>query len=194
MAAAFIHLQTIIGNVFHEGIRHLSIKWHEALYLPEDTLQHPCGHSRYRWFRTSADCGISNRYPTDPVIFEIFPPDNFCVIDNNIILFAFCSESGAIILQWRHNEGKDISNHQPHDCLLNCLFRRNENIKALRHWPLWGEFTGDRWNSPHKGSVTRKMFPFDDVISLYATAGVCFANIHCRTKNTVYDLWNEVMM
>ena len=23
-----------------------------------------------------------------------------------------------------------------------------ENIKALRHWPLWGEFTGDRW-IPH---------------------------------------------
>ena len=20
-----------------------------------------------------------------------------------------------------------------------------ENIKALCHWPLWGEFTGDRW-------------------------------------------------
>ena len=20
-----------------------------------------------------------------------------------------------------------------------------ENIKAVRHWPLWGEFTGDRW-------------------------------------------------
>ena len=70
-----------------------------------------------------------------------------------------------------------------------------ENIKALRHWPLWGEFasfTNDyssvysgadqrkhqssaslafvrgihRWpvNSPHKGLVTRKMFPFDDII------------------------------
>ena len=24
-----------------------------------------------------------------------------------------------------------------------------ENIKALHHWPLWGEFTGDRW-IPHK--------------------------------------------
>ena len=23
-----------------------------------------------------------------------------------------------------------------------------ENIKAPRHWPLWGEFTGDRW-IPH---------------------------------------------
>ena len=37
-----------------------------------------------------------------------------------------------------------------------------ENIKAPRHWPLWGESTGDR--SPHKGTVTRKIFSFDDVI------------------------------
>ena len=36
-----------------------------------------------------------------------------------------------------------------------------ENIKAPRHWPLCGEFTGD---SPHKGPVTWKLFPFDDVI------------------------------
>ena len=27
-------------------------------------------------------------------------------------------------LQWRHNECDAISNHQPHDCLLNCIFRR----------------------------------------------------------------------
>ena len=33
------------------------------------------------------------------------------------------------------------------------------NIKALRYWPLWGEFTGNRW-IPR----TRKMFPFDDAI------------------------------
>ena len=26
-----------------------------------------------------------------------------------------------------------------------------ENIKALRHWPLWGEFTGDRWIPCTKG-------------------------------------------
>ena len=40
------------------------------------------------------------------------------------------------------------------------LAQIKENIKATRHWPLWGEFTDDR----HKGPVTRKMFPFDDVI------------------------------
>ena len=34
-----------------------------------------------------------------------------------------------------------------------------ENIKAPHHWPLWGEYTGD-----HKGPVTQKMFPFDDII------------------------------
>ena len=38
-----------------------------------------------------------------------------------------------------------------------------ENIKAPRYWPLRGIH---RWpvNFPHKWSVTRKMFPFDDVI------------------------------
>ena len=35
-----------------------------------------------------------------------------------------------------------------------------ENIKAPRHWPLGGESTGN------KGPVTRKMFPFDDVINI----------------------------
>ena len=27
-------------------------------------------------------------------------------------------------LKWRHNERHGVSNHQPHDCLFNCLFRR----------------------------------------------------------------------
>ena len=53
----------------------------------------------------------------------------------------------SISLRWRHNGRDGVSNHQPHDCLLNYLFRRRskENIKATRHWPLCGEFTGDRW-------------------------------------------------
>ena len=34
------------------------------------------------------------------------------------------------------------------------------NIKAPRHWTLWGEFTGE---FAHKGPITRKMFPFDYV-------------------------------
>ena len=56
-------------------------------------------------------------------------------------------------LQWRHNERNGISNHQPHDCLLNRLFKAQikENIKAPHHWPLRGELTGCRWFSHTKG-------------------------------------------
>ena len=36
-------------------------------------------------------------------------------------------------LQWCHNECVGISNHQSHDCLLNCLFRRRpKKISKLR--------------------------------------------------------------
>ena len=59
---------------------------------------------------------------------------------------------GPKTLQWHHNRHDGISNHQPHDCLLNQLFKAQikENIKAPRHWPLWGEFTSERWISHTK--------------------------------------------
>ena len=39
-----------------------------------------------------------------------------------------------------------------------------ENVKALHHWPLWGESTGDQWIFLTKGQ--KCMFPFDDIILL----------------------------
>ena len=36
------------------------------------------------------------------------------------VLFESMGESS----HWRHNGRDGVSNHQPHDCLLNCLFRR----------------------------------------------------------------------
>ena len=37
-------------------------------------------------------------------------------------------------LRWRHNGCDSVSNHQPHDCLLNRLFRRrSEKTSKLRH-------------------------------------------------------------
>ena len=43
------------------------------------------------------------------------------------------------------------------------------NIEALRHWPLWVESTGDWWFPLTNGPVTRKMFPYDDVIMFIIT-------------------------
>ena len=50
-------------------------------------------------------------------------------------------------LQWRHNGCDSVSNHQPHDCLLNRLFRRrSKKTSKLRVTGLvCGEFTGDQW-------------------------------------------------
>ena len=68
-------------------------------------------------------------------------------------------------LQWRHNEPNGVSNHQPHECLLNRLCRRRSKktsklraagpCAGIHQWPM---------NSPHKWPVTRKMFLFNDVI------------------------------
>ena len=59
-----------------------------------------------------------------------------------------------ISLQWRHNERDGVSNHQPHDYLLSLLFRHISKELAF----MWAV------SAPHKGPVTRKMFPFDNVV------------------------------
>ena len=70
-------------------------------------------------------------------------------------------------LKWRHNGRDGVSNHQPHDCLLSRLFRhRSKKTSKLR---VTGLCAGNSpvthpVNSPHKRPVTRKIFPFDDVI------------------------------
>ena len=68
-------------------------------------------------------------------------------------------------LQWRHNDHNGVSNHQPHRCLLNGLFRRrSKKTSKLRVTGLCVGNSPGPVNSPHKGPVTWKMFPFDDAI------------------------------
>ena len=68
-------------------------------------------------------------------------------------------------LQWRHNECDGVSNHRRLNCLLHRLFRhRSKKASKLRvtdicegNPPVTGGF-------PSQRAVTRKMFPFYDVI------------------------------
>ena len=69
----------------------------------------------------------------------------------------------GVTLRGRHNGRDGASNHQPHDYLLNCLFRRrSKKTSKLR---VTGLCAG---NSPHKWPVTRKMSPssWDNNISM----------------------------
>ena len=78
-------------------------------------------------------------------------------------------------LRWRHNDHAGVSNHQPYGCFLNRLFgRRWKKTSKLRVTGLCVGNSPGPVNSPHKGTVTRKMFPFDDVIMRSQAAGILF--------------------
>ena len=66
-------------------------------------------------------------------------------------------------LYWRHNGCDDVSNHQiVYSTVYSGTDQRKHQssaslafVRGIHRWPV---------NSPHKWPVTRKMFPFDDVI------------------------------
>ena len=84
-----------------------------------------------------------------------------CIYDMDIELHPM------VTLQWRHINHGGVWNHQPHGCLLNRLFRRrSKKTSKLRVTGLCVGNSPGPVNSPHKGPVTRKMVPFDDVIMM----------------------------
>ena len=88
-------------------------------------------------------------------------------------------------LQWCHNDNCGVSNHQPHDCLLNRLFRRiSKKTSKLRVTGLCAGISPGPVNSPHKGPVTRWMFPFDDVIM------VSRRKVWSRMTRFYWTLWS----
>ena len=104
---------------------------------------------------TSESCAILV-YHHDIYYLDELYVDMLC-----IFLSKFCYP-----LHWRHNEPYGVSNHQRLNCLLNRLFwGTSKKISKLCVF-----VRGiDRWlaDSPHKGPVTPKLFPFDDVIMYF---------------------------
>ena len=65
-------------------------------------------------------------------------------------------------LQWRHNRRDSVLNHQPHDCLLNRLFRRrSKKISQLR---VTGLCAG---NSPGTGEFPAQMASNAENVSIW---------------------------
>ena len=90
--------------------------------------------------------------------------------------FTYVKNSFWNTLHWRHNDHDGVSNHQPHACLFNRFIRRRSKKRSkLRVTGLCAV------NSPHKGPVTRKKFPFDDVI-MYPCCPI--ALFHSRYETT----------
>ena len=98
---------------------------------------------------------VIHRWPADsphrgPVIRKAFPCHAMsCRLRN-----------GA--LQWRHNGRDSVSNHQPHECLLNRLFRpRSKTTSKLR---VTGPCVG---NSPGTGEFPAQMTSNAENVSIW---------------------------
>ena len=98
-------------------------------------------------------------------------------------------------LRWRHNDHAGVSNHQPHGCLLNRLFRRkSKKTSKLRVTGLCAGNSPGPVNSPHKGPVTRRMFPFDDVIMPYYLPRPEFRLGHVQVITSIVFLMVQLLI
>ena len=78
------------------------------------------------------------------------------------IAFAFQNITLCYTLQWRHNGRDSVSNHQPHDCSLNRLFRRrSKKTSKLRLTDLC---TG---NSPGTGEFPAQKGSYAENVSIW---------------------------
>ena len=108
-----------------------------------------------RWIMFEAHCGLKyRRHPNDGGLFSLFI-SFLCFTDT-------CSINIIKALQWRHNERDSVSHHQPHDCLLNRLFRRrSKKTSKLRVTGLCA------WNSPGTGEFPAQMASYAENVSIW---------------------------
>ena len=67
-----------------------------------------------------------------------------------------------LTLRWRHNDHAGVSNHQPHGCLLNRLFRRKSKKTSKLH--VTGLCAG---NSPGTGEFPTQMASYAENVSIW---------------------------
>ena len=154
------HYTDVIMSAMVPQITCVSIIW-SIICSGADQRKHPSSASLafvkeiHRWPMDSPHKG--------PVTRKIYPFGNVIMV-----LFQIWWKrvlKYGVSLRWRHNDHAGVSNHQPNGCLLNRLFRlRSMKTSKLRVTGLCVGNSPGPVNSPHKGPVTRKIFPFDDVI------------------------------
>ena len=88
--------------------------------------------------------------------------DALCYHTTLIKILMMMAVMRALKLQWRHNGHNSVSNHQPHHCLLNRLFRRrSKKTSKLR---VTGLCVG---NSPGTGEFPAQMASYAESVSIW---------------------------
>ena len=86
-------------------------------------------------------------------------------------------------LQWRHNGRDSVTNHQPHDCILNRLFRRRS--KKTSKFRATGLCVG---NSPVTGEFPAQMASNAENISIWWRQHVWISN---HARDFIWDVINH---
>ena len=135
-----------------------------------------------QWYILQFDLQI---LPYFKMYYDTFGGLKICLLDSNLNLYRLISQVYRIFINvdnplttlttvvglslwWRRNEHDSVSHHQLHDCLLSTVNsdadqRKHQSsaslafVRRIHRGPV---------NSPHKWPVTRKMFPFGDVIMI----------------------------
>ena len=149
----------------------------KKLHITGPLLRKSFGDGGFPWQRVS---NVEDVLWHHAIIVSLYRIDNVYSRPNRYFCQCWFST-----LQWRHNERDGVWNHQPHDYLLNRLSRRRSKtnqssaslafVRGLHRSPV---------NSPHTGSVTRKMFPSDDVIMKMPQAFLLWHSCHVRGNKT----------
>ena len=102
-------------------------------------------------------------------------------------------------LQWRHNEYHGITNHQPHDCSLNRLFRRrSKKAPKLRvtglcvgNSPVTGEFPAQRSNNAENVSIwwRHHIIVEHQSVLVYNAKDILWHRNESRNKLTVFIMY-----
>ena len=82
------------------------------------------------------------------------PKDKVGIVNSRLsvhlsVVYIFRVSHNPTLLGNRCNIGNFPENHHKPKARKTQI---KENLKALRHWPLWGEFTGDRWFPSQRAS------------------------------------------
>ena len=95
-------------------------------------------------------------------------------------------------LQWHHNGGDGVSNHQPHDCLLNRLFRRRSKKTSMvvtglcaGKSPVTGEFPAQRASNAENYSIWWRHHASRQTLLMYEQAMKSRCRFHRRQTDSM---------
>ena len=118
----------------------------------------------HRWPLNTPHKGpvTQKRFPFDDVIMKENTRTRTIGGSDHALLKTYMFHFMSKALRWRHNDHAVVSNHQPHGCLLNRLFRRrSKKTSKLRVTGLC------RGNSPGTGEFRAQMASYAENASIW---------------------------